>query len=52
MKKYIEPENYFSKEIRKKYGLGEFNEETNEEIRRLEEQKKNNEALRKTFKGK
>lgn len=26
---YYEPENYFPKEIRKMYGLGEFNSDTN-----------------------
>ena len=36
---YIEPENYFPKEIRKKYKLGEYN--TDEEDEREDKRTKN-----------
>ena len=31
-KVYIEPADYFPKELRKKYGLGEYNKEVNDQI--------------------
>ena len=48
MAKYIEPEDYIPKEIRKKYGLGEFNEAVNKEIAEIEasEKEKANKAIR------
>ena len=30
--KYVEPKDYFSKELRKKYGLGEFAKEDQKDI--------------------
>lgn len=56
--KYSEPKDFFSKETRKKFGLGEFN--TEEENKKSKEQKikeneqriKENEEIRKIFKGK
>lgn len=49
--KYSEPKDYFSKETRKKFGLGEFN--TEEQNKKNDEQRKReNEELRKVFKGK
>ena len=48
--KYSEPKDYFSKETRKKFGLGEFN--TEEQNKKDKEQKKReNEELRKLFKN-
>ena len=46
---YVEPADYFPKEIRKKYKLGEYAEEENESTER---KKKDNDDLRKVFKGK
>ena len=37
---YAEPDDYFPKEIRKKYGLGEFNTEYQEEQKAKKEKKK------------
>ena len=50
--KYVEPKNYIPKEIQKKYGVGEFakKEEPNKETD--EQKKRENEELRKVFKGK
>jgi hypothetical protein len=48
---YSEPKDYIPKELRKKYGLGEFaNEETQDKNK--EQKNKENEELRKVFKGK
>lgn len=47
--KYVEPKNYIPKEIQKKYGVGEF---ANKDQKKTDEQrKKDNEELRKVFKG-
>lgn len=49
--KYVEPKNYIPKEIQKKYGVGEFAKK--EPSKETEDQKKReNEELRKVFKGK
>ena len=49
--KYSEPKNYIPKEIQKKYGVGEFAKK--EQEKKAEDQKKReNEELRKVFKGK
>ena len=47
---YSEPKDYIPKDLRKKYGLGEFapKEEPNKDEKRAKE----NEELRKVFKGK
>ena len=37
---YYEPDNYIPKEIRKKFGLGEFNKEAQEQAKKEEENKK------------
>lgn len=46
---YSEPQDYIPKELRKKYGLGEF---ANEEEKSKEQRAKENEEVRKIFKGK
>lgn len=43
---YSEPKDFLPKEIRKKYGLGEFANEPKQD-----EKKKENEEVRKIFKG-
>ena len=50
--KYVEPKNYIPKEIQKKFGVGEFakKEEPNKEDE--DKKKRENEELRKVFKGK
>lgn len=45
---YSEPKDYIPKDIRKELGLGEFAKDTKEE----EKKKKENEEVRKIFKGK
>lgn len=47
---YSEPKDYIPKELRKKYGLGEF---ANDEPKPKQDKKraKENEELRKVFKG-
>ena len=48
--KYVEPKNYIPKEIQKKYGVGEF---AKEEPKKTDDQRKReNEEVRKIFKGK
>ncbi len=47
---YSEPKDYIPKDLRKKYGLGEFAKE--EEPKKDEKKAKENEELRKVFKGK
>ena len=53
--KYSEPKDYFSKDTRKKFGLGEFDtqEQNKNEQKKKENEKRNkeNEELRKLFKG-
>ena len=46
---YSEPKDYIPKELRKKYGLGEF---AKDEPKKKTEKDKENEELRKVFKGK
>ena len=46
---YVESADYFPKDIRKKFKLGEYAEEENESTER---KKKDNDDLRKVFKGK
>lgn len=46
---YSEPEDYIPKELRKKYGLGEF---APQEPKEDEKRAKENEEVRKIFKGK
>lgn len=46
---YSEPKDYIPKELRKKYGLGEFAKE--EEPKQDENKTRENEKLRKVFKG-
>ena len=48
--KYSEPKNYIPKEIQKKYGVGEFAKD--DKTKKEEEKKRENEELRKVFKGK
>ena len=48
--KYSEPKDYFSKETRKKFGLGEFSKEEQNK-KDNEKRVKENEELRKIFKG-
>lgn len=45
---YSEPKDYIPKDLRKKYGLGEFADEPKKDEKRAKE----NEELRKVFKGK
>ncbi len=40
---YIEPDDYFTEDIRKKAGLGEYNEETNKEPEETQKEKDNKE---------
>ena len=47
---YVEPKDYFPKDLRKKYGVGEFNKE-NQENKEKDKKQKENEELRKVFKG-
>ena len=47
---YSEPKDYIPKDLRKKYGLGEFAKE--EAPNKDEKRAKENEELRKVFKGK
>ena len=35
---YVERDDYFPEEIRKKYGLGEYNEEVNKKIDEIEKE--------------
>ena len=46
---YSEPKDYIPKDLRKKYGLGEF---APQEPKQDEKRAKENEELRKVFKGK
>ena len=46
---YSEPKDYIPKDLRKKYGLGEF---AQDEPKKDEKRAKENEELRKVFKGK
>lgn len=46
---YSEPKDYIPKDLRKKYGLGEF---AKDEPNKDEKRAKENEELRKVFKGK
>ena len=46
---YSEPKDYIPKELRKKYGLGEFADEPK---KTEDPKKKENEEVRKIFKGK
>ena len=46
---YSEPKDYIPKELRKKFGLGEF---APDEPKKDEKRAKENEDLRKVFKGK
>lgn len=46
---YSEPKDYIPKELRKKYGLGEF---APQEPKEDEKRAKENEEVRKIFKGK
>lgn len=50
-KPYYEPDNYFPEELRKKYKLGEYNEEAQKEAEEVEKELRNKE-LRSVFKGK
>lgn len=48
-KTYVEPDDYFPKELRKEFGLGEFfDEKKNEEQKKRE---KENKKFRKALKG-
>ena len=47
---YSEPKDFIPKDLRKKYGLGEFAKE--ETPKKDEKRAKENEELRKVFKGK
>ncbi len=38
--KYSEPKSYFSRETRKKFGLGEYNKENKEKSKKEREKKK------------
>ena len=40
---HIEPADYIPEELRKKYDLGEYNKEAQEEARKLEEEQKKRE---------
>lgn len=54
-KNYVEPDDYFPKAIRKEFKLGEFNDNPPDIVKKSETKEtrnKENEALRKTFKGK
>ena len=48
--KYSEPKDYIPKGLRKEFGLGEYNKENQEKSKK--EREKENEELRKVFKGK
>ena len=50
--KYVEPKNYIPKEIQKKYGVGEFAKKEEKQKQTDEDKKRENEELRKVFKGK
>ena len=49
---YYEPENYIPEDLRKKYKLGEYNEEAQEEARQLEAKMNANKEIRNFVKNK